>query len=77
MTNIESVLIGDRAVASKLSMSQSWVRGQRHLRKRELPHTLEIDPVMIGSSPRYLISDVEAFIESLVPANKNGGGNNA
>jgi hypothetical protein len=70
-------LLNDADIALTLSMSRSWVRGQRSDRKHGLPHTLKIDPVMIGSSPRYLVSDVEGFIEGLVPANKNGGGNNA
>ena len=69
-------LVNDKSVAAKLSMSPSWVRKQRSNRNHGLSHTLEIDPVMIGSSPRYLISDVDAFIASLVTANKNGGGMN-
>jgi hypothetical protein len=65
-------LINDASFASMLSMSTSWIRGERSKRLKGKDHTLEIDPVMIGSSPRYLISDVEAFIASLVSANKRG-----
>ena len=58
-------LIGDGEVAKLLSMSRSWVRKQRHLKRRELPHVFNIDPVMIGSSPRYRLDDVIAWIEAL------------
>ena len=71
------LLIRDKELASRMAMSGSWVRGERHKRRKGLPHTLNIDPVMIGSSPRYRIEDVEAFIEGLVPANQNGGRSNA
>ena len=77
MFELKQKLVTDRSVAEALSMSQSWVRGQRSDRINDRAHILDIDPVMVGSSPRYLVSDVEAFIEKLVPANKNGGGNNA
>ena len=66
-------LIGDMALASLLAMSGSWVRGERHKRRNGLPHTFNIDPVMIGSSPRYRIEDVEAFIEGLISVSKKGG----
>jgi len=62
-------LLNDQAIAKAASMSPSWVRVQRHLRKRGKPHTLTIDPVMIGSSPRYRTKDVEAWIASLEVAN--------
>jgi len=64
-------LICDAEVASTLSMSRSWVRGERRNRRKGLSHTLNIDPVMVGSSPRYRIVDIEAFIEGLTPANEN------
>ena len=51
----DSVLINDSRIADMLGMSRSWVRKQRFNRRRGLPHTLTIDPVMIGSAPRYLI----------------------
>lgn len=69
-------LIDDKAFAAHLSLSPSWVRVQRYKRRKGLPHTLNIDPVMIGSSPRYRMEDVEAFIEGLDPANDNGGQSN-
>ena len=68
-----SRLVGDTKLASLLAMSNSWVRVERHKRRNGLPHTLNIDPVMVGSSPRYRVEDVEAFIAGLAPANNNGG----
>ena len=71
-----SRLVGDTTLASLLAMSNSWVRVERHKRRNGLPHTLNIDPVMIGTSPRYRIEDVEAFIKGLDPVNNNGGPSN-
>ena len=58
-------LVSDKTLAKQLAMSPSWVRVQRHYRRNNQDHILNIDPVMVGSSPRYLVSDVERFIESL------------
>lgn len=73
---MEPIFLNDSAVAETVCMSPSWVRVQRYKRRKGLPHTLNIDPVMIGSSPRYRMEDVEAFIEGLDPANDNGGQSN-
>ena len=73
---MELKFLNDTAIAETVCMSPSWVRVERHKRRKGLPHTLNIDPVMIGSSPRYRMEDVEAFIEGLDPANDNGGQSN-
>ena len=73
MRNYPRQFLNDSAVAATVCMSKSWVRVERHKRRKGLPHTLNIDPVMIGSSPRYKIEDVEAFIEGLTSANENHG----
>ena len=73
---MEPIFLNDSAVAETVCMSPSWVRVQRYKRRKGLPHTLNIDPVMIGTSPRYRMEDVEAFIEGLDPANDNGGQSN-
>ena len=73
---MEPIFLNDSAVAETVCMSPSWVRVQRYKRRKGLPHTLKIDPVMVGSSPRYRMEDVEAFIEGLNPANDNGGPSN-
>ncbi|MBT6361707.1 MAG: hypothetical protein HOJ67_05875 [Rhodospirillaceae bacterium] len=64
-------LLDDGYIAHDTSMSKSWVRQERHKRRHGLPHILTIDPVMIGSSPRYRRSDYLEWIESLVAANDN------
>jgi hypothetical protein len=66
-------LVKDQVVADMTSMSKSWVRVQRHKRRRGLTHTFDVDPVMVGGSPRYFIDEVEGFIERLVQANDKGG----
>ncbi len=58
-------LVDDAYVAKLISMSRSFLRKQRFLRRRGLPHVFDIDPVMIGSSPRYPLEDVEAWIAAL------------
>ena len=58
-------LVDDACVAGLLSMSRSWVRKQRFLRRRGRPHVFDIDPVMIGSVPRYRLEDVLAWIRAL------------
>jgi predicted DNA-binding transcriptional regulator AlpA len=55
-------LIRDADIARLTSMSKSWVRKQRMNRRRGLPHVLTIDPVRIGSVPRYRLNDVEAWL---------------
>ena len=67
-------LIGDGEVAELLSMSRSWVRKQRFLRRRGLDHNFKIDPVMIGSSPRYPLEDVEAWIAALGSSGRTARG---
>ena len=58
-------LVDDAYVAKRLSISHSWVRKQRFLRRRGLSHVFDIDPVMIGSVPRYRLEDVLAWISAL------------
>lgn len=65
------ILICDKEVARLIGMSPSWVRVQRWKRRSEQEHVFNIDPVMIGTSPRYRIEQIEAWIISL----EAGGGN--
>ncbi len=58
-------LVDDAYVAKRLSISHSWVRKQRFNRRHGLPHVFDIDPVMIGSVPRYRVEDVLAWISAL------------
>lgn len=64
-----SILMCDKDVASLVRMSPSWVRVQRHKRKTGKEHSLVVDPVMIGTTPRYRKEEIEAWLESL----SNGG----
>jgi predicted DNA-binding transcriptional regulator AlpA len=58
-------LLRDADIAGLLGMSKSWVRKQRMLRRRGSDHVLAVDPVMIGSAPRYWLADVQAWFASL------------
>ena len=55
----------DKRIAERLDLSASWVRKQRWLRRHGHEHTLDIDPVMIGGSPRYRLSDIQNWVENL------------
>jgi len=57
-------LYSDSDLASILRMSRSWIRKQRMLRRGGLPHVLTIDPIMIGSCPRYRLADIKAWLEA-------------
>jgi predicted DNA-binding transcriptional regulator AlpA len=58
------LLYSDADLALLLRMSRSWIRKERMRRRTGLPHHLTIDPVMIGSCPRYRVSDVEAWLQA-------------
>jgi hypothetical protein len=55
-------LLCDFDIASLLRMSGSWVRKQRMLRRAGLPHVLAVDPIMIGTCPRYRLAEIEAWL---------------
>tara|TARA_B100000678_G_scaffold30475_1_gene22631 strand:- start:3088 stop:3285 length:198 start_codon:yes stop_codon:yes gene_type:complete len=55
----------DKDIARLLSVSPSFVRVQRYKRKKGEPHFLDLEPRYIGSSPRYVTEEVEAFIAKL------------
>ena len=55
----------DKDIACRLNLSPQWVRGQRHKRRRGEPHIFTLNPRYIGTSPRYLADEVEAFIASI------------
>lgn len=56
-------LLNDRALSQLLCISQSWVRKQRWLRRKGESHVLTIEPIMIGSTPRYRHEDVMCWLE--------------
>jgi predicted DNA-binding transcriptional regulator AlpA len=67
----QTVLLRDREVAETLAVSRSTIRKQRFDRRRGAPHWFTLDPIMIGSVPRYRASDVEAWLASQ-PAQAKG-----
>jgi len=62
---MEPFFYTDKDIARRLNLSPSWVRGQRHKRTHGLPHILDVEPRYIGSCPRYVVGEVEAFIASI------------
>lgn len=62
---IEPEFYNDKDVARKLSLSPSWVRVQRHKRTKGLPHILNVDARYIGTCPRYVRSEIEAFVAAI------------
>ena len=59
----ESWLVNDAWIASQLQMKPSTIRAQRHKRKNGQPHWLTLDPVLIGTKPRYVRADVEKWLQ--------------
>ena len=59
-----SPLCSDADIALILRMSPEWVRKQRMWRRAGLPHVLTVDPILIGTSPRYILADIEAWLEA-------------
>jgi hypothetical protein len=70
-------LISDARIAGLLSVSRSWVRKERFNRRHGLPHTLSIDPIMIGSLPRYKYADILQWIETIRNSNSQRAAENA
>ena len=67
-------IVGDAEIGNLLSISRSWVRKQRFNRRHDLPHVFNIDPVLIGSVPRYRRTDVFDWIDSRRPGTSRLGG---
>jgi hypothetical protein len=64
--SVEHAFYSDKDVARRLNMSSSWVRGQRFKRRHDLPHILDVEARYIGSCPRYVAAEIDAFVASLV-----------
>jgi len=62
---MEPAFYTDKDIARRLNLSPAWVRGQRFKRAHGLPHILALEPRYIGSCPRYVASEVEAFVAAL------------
>ena len=61
----------DIEVAKLLNVSRGWVRKQRHLRRRKKEHSLNIDAIYIGRSPRYKASEINQWLNELAINNSN------
>lgn len=61
----EPAFLNDKEVAWIIGLSPSWVRGQRFRRSHGQPHVLALEPRYIGSCPRYVREEVEAFVKHL------------
>ncbi len=59
----ERRLISDEGVARMVGMSRSWVRQQRYRRRHGLEHSFDLEPVGVGSCPRYPLDEVHGWIE--------------
>ena len=55
--------VGDLWLAERIGMSAATIRAQRFRRRHGLPHWLDLDAVMIGSKPRYKLSEALAWLE--------------
>jgi len=60
-----SALVDDKWIAEQLRLSPATIRVQRYLRRHGAPHWLQLDPVLVGTVPRYRRADVVAWINSL------------
>ena len=63
MPHLSRTLINDEDIADLLAVSRSWVRQQRFKRRHGLDHSFDIDPIRIGSLPRYRYEDVIAWLD--------------
>ena len=64
----------DKQTTHVLCLSLAWIRKQGWMRRHGMPDFLTIDPIMIGTVPRYQASDVEAWLATLEPTNDNEPG---
>ena len=58
-------LLCDKDVAKLLRISASWVRQQRFRRRRGDEHVFTVEPVLLGSVPRYRAEEIEEWIDDL------------
>ena len=57
-----TTFVDDKWLAKRTCLKEATFRAQRFKRRHSLPHWLNIDPVMIGSKPRYRLSDALAWL---------------
>jgi hypothetical protein len=54
--------VDDAWIAAHIRMSIATIRGQRFKRLHKCEHWLTVDPVYIGSKPRYRLADVQDWL---------------
>ena len=59
-----TTFVDDAWLATELLMTVATIRSQRFRRRYKKPHWLTIDPVLIGSKPRYILSEAVDWLES-------------
>ena len=65
----ESEFVTDKWIAEQLQMSVATIRSQRFKRRHGDEHWFNLDPVYIGSKPRYRRKDVQAWLENKTDLN--------
>jgi predicted DNA-binding transcriptional regulator AlpA len=68
LTNLnkqEVAFISDREIGRLVGFSSEWVRQQRYFRRHGKKHSFPLDPIYIGTKPRYRASEVYAWVEAL------------
>ena len=66
MTETIIQFYSDKQVAALFGVSTSWVRLQRFNRRHGKAHVFDVDPVLMGATPRYLRTDIESFMSRLI-----------
>jgi hypothetical protein len=61
----EVAFLSDLQIGKLLGFSGEWVRQQRYFRRHGKKHSLQIDPIYIGTKPRYRATEIFAWIERL------------
>ncbi len=59
----DACFVDDHWLAQRIGMKVSTIRSQRFKRRHGLPHWLDLDPVMIGSKPRYRLSSALEWLQ--------------
>lgn len=64
----EDIFVGDSWVAQRIGMKPATIRTQRFKRLHRQEHWFRVDPVYIGSKPRYRIAEVVKWMNECSPA---------
>ncbi len=67
-----TTFVDDHWLAQRIGMKVATIRSQRFKRRHGLPHWLDLDPVMIGSKPRYRLSTALNWLQGQVRQNTIG-----